>query len=172
MKVLSLDPGAKRCGWAVLAGNGVDAPHYLDSGIHGLETYTRESYHAYRLRLIEDFSMWTVKTLSEHEPDIVVSEILPVKGFSDMSQALLAATAITSVQTIASNQRYPVAQIAAVTVKCQIGGSQRATKVKVRNGVVHFLPHVKDFASHWTKLFDEPDAIGVGLAYMGYDIRP
>lgn len=168
MNVLALDPGAKRMGYALLE----HGPIYQVSGIIGLER-GNESYHAYRLNLINYFEEWADNFLAVFDPDVVVSELLPVKGFRDMSQALLAATAITTVQTVAMGRNVVVAQVPAQTVKMAMTGVARATKVKVRNGVVDLLPELEPKRmGSWTKEFDEPDAIAVGLTYLGYENTP
>lgn len=169
MKVLALDPGAKRMGWAVVKGNGTDAPQFIRSGIEGL-TRGNETYHEHRMMLINHFEDWAGVTLSLTQPDVVVNELLPVKGFNDMSQALLAATALTVIQTIAVKRGYIVAQVSSQRVKNAMASTPRATKVAVRNGVIDLLPQLKATKlSKWTKEFDEPDAIAVGLTYLGYE---
>jgi Holliday junction resolvasome RuvABC endonuclease subunit len=168
MKIISIDPGAKRCGWAVLEGDGLETPERINSGVFGVDR-GNETYHSYRLKVIEEFSFWSEDLMRQVNPSVVVSEILPVRGFNNMSQALLAAAAITAVQTIAFQRQHVVSQLAAVTVKLKIGGSGKATKVKVRNGVNALLPEW-DFDFKQTS-FDETDAIAVGLAYLGYTLQ-
>jgi Holliday junction resolvasome RuvABC endonuclease subunit len=170
VRVLSIDPGAKRLGWAVLEGTADDVRYY-DSGLFGVERDEVEKYHPYRLRVVQRSAEWAVKILDRWKPDVVVSETLPIKGFNNSGQALLAGAAITSIQAIAATKGYVVSQIGATTIKCQIAGSGRATKVGVRNGVVSILPELAKAAKGWTKEFDEPDAIAVGLAYLGHDVR-
>lgn len=150
-------------GWAVLS----DGPEYWTSGVAGVVRGT-ETYHRYRLQLIEYFWHWADLMIDAHNPDVVVSELLPVKGFRDMSQALLAGTAITTVQATVIS-RVVVAQVAVQTIKVAIGQNVRASKVKVREGVIQQLPELEPRRKSWTKEFDEPDAIAVGLTYLGYE---
>jgi Holliday junction resolvasome RuvABC endonuclease subunit len=170
MKVLSLDPGAVRMGYAVLEGDGVDEARYWDSGCVGLARADTEPYHEHRLKLIRHFHDWAVEVLLDARPDVVVNELLPVKGFNDMSQALLAATAITTVQTVAIGAGFIVSQMASTRAKAAVTGQARATKAKVRDGVINMIPELILRKSSWTKEFDEPDAIAVGLAYLGYSV--
>ncbi len=169
MKVLSLDPGAKRMGFAVVIGDGTSPPRVARSGYTGLAKDDGVTYHSYRMHLIHYFETWASDMLDRHMPDALVNETLPVKGFNDMSQALLAATAITTVQTVAISKRIVVSQLHASSVKVAMTGSGRATKVKVRNGVIELVPELAIRKSGWTKEFDEPDAIAVGLTFLGYD---
>lgn len=156
-------------GFAVVRGNGTDPPEYVCSGVFGLEKRD-ETYHDYRIKLIRHFEDWAGEILLISHPDVVVNETLPVKGFNDMSQALLAATALTTVQTIAIARGYIVGQVSSQRVKSAMASTPRATKVKVRNGVIDLLPELKATKlSKWTKEFDEPDAIAVGLTYLGYE---
>lgn len=167
MRLLALDPGAKRMGWAVF-----DTSRYEASGVFGVEQ-EKLTYQNYRLKIVEEFTIWMHRMVLARNPDILVSETLPSRGFNNMAQAILAHTALTCCQSIAFDlsQTRQVSQIAAATVKTHIGGKVKATKVQVRNGVLQLIPELADKKSQWTKVFDESDAIAVGLTYLGYDIR-
>lgn len=102
-----------------------------------------------------------------------MSEIVPVVGggnFVAATQSQLAATAVTTFQGIAVDRGYEIKQIGATTIKKKIGGKQKATKVGVRNGVIELLPILVDHKKQWTKIFEEPDALAVGLTDLGYSI--
>lgn len=163
MRVMAFDPGAARMGWAVLE----DGPTYLGSDIDGLTRGLQESYQEFRMALIKYWSLTSYLMLQRWDPDVIVSEIVPVKGggnFAIAGQSQLASTAITAVQSIAALCGYTFTQIGATTVKSKIAGNNKATKVRVRNSVLQIFPelHTKD----WRKVFDEPDAIACGLAYL------
>lgn len=170
---MSFDPGAERMGFGVLVRDGDKAPQYIASGNLGLTRAgnKKEPYQEYRLRLI---SMWVEEAeelLDRYQPDVVVSEIVPVVGggnFVVATQSQLAATAITTVQAIAVRKGYEIKQVGATTVKAAIGGSKKATKVAVRNGVIKLIPRLEVEKKRWTKTFDESDAIAVGLTHLGY----
>lgn len=166
MRVLALDPGAKRMGWAFFD------PYYMDSGVFGVEQKSL-TYQDYRLTIVREFTYWFHNKIVTLHPDVVVSEMLPVRGFNNMAQAILAHAALTCCQAIAFDlsQVLGLKQIAAATVKTHIGGKAKATKVQVRNGVLQLVPELVHKKSQWTKVFDEPDAIAVGLTQLGYDIR-
>lgn len=148
--------------------------HYRGSGYYGVVRGTNKSkpepYQQYRLRLISFWVREAKALLHSHKPDIVVSEIVPVVGggnFVAATQSQLGSTAITSVQAMAVNEGYKIEQVGATTVKARIGGGKKATKVAVRNGVIKLLPILEDRKVQWTKIFEEPDALGVGLTYLG-----
>ena len=153
-------------GWALLE----SGPKYIDSGILSAGRLNLK-YQDYRLKVIDLCQAWAFGALNSRKPDALVSELLPVTGFNNMSQAILAQAAVTAVQTAACHLHIPVVQVSAQTVKTRIGGSPNATKVKVRNGVLEILPELEDKKGAWVKVFDEPDAIAVGLTYLGHDIR-
>jgi Holliday junction resolvasome RuvABC endonuclease subunit len=166
-RVLSFDTGAKRMGWSVLD----KGPLWVASGIMGLEKSEGQTFQEYRLDLIRYWVNETPTLLETYKPTSVANETIPlIGGGSAAMQSVLAASAITTVQTICFIYGVPVEQIAAVTVKARIGRVKTATKPKVRDGVISLLPELASRKSDWTKAdtFDEPDAIGVGLVALGY----
>lgn len=170
VRVLAFDPGAERLGWAVIEKRG-DSPAYIDSGI--LRTPRRGKFQPYRLELEEITASRTNVLLDNHIPDYIASEIVPAVGggnFVAATQSYLASVAIASVHTIAYDKGYRVEQIGATTVQAKIairGKGKKITKPQVRNGVVNLLPILKD-RTEWVEEFDEPDAIAVALASLGF----
>lgn len=170
MRLLAIDPGAFKCGWCVLQGEPDQVPNSIASGIFGLERGKDEKYQPYRLRLIQFWVKQADYLLSSHKPDLVVNEIIPAVGggnFVIAAQSQLAATAITTIQTIAYQKSIEVRQIGATTVKKKIAGNGKATKVQVRNGVYAILPETKIFHNEWTKVYDQSDAFAIGLTAWG-----
>jgi Holliday junction resolvasome RuvABC endonuclease subunit len=169
---LSFDSGAERMGFAVLEGDGETAPVYIDSGI---KKYPRgkTDFQPYKLRLIEHWTFMGPAMLAAYHPDFVVAETVPAVGFGNTVQAELAKAAITTVLAMAFERSIPVYQIAATTVKKRIGGHGKATKVQVRNGVIQLLPELAPRRMEWQdakKTMDESDALGIGLAELGYSV--
>jgi Holliday junction resolvasome RuvABC endonuclease subunit len=159
-------------GWGVIDGESPSPPTYVDSGIFGIERGKDESWQDYKLKLTKFHTSYAVDVISLYQPDVVVSEIIPAIGghnFKAATQEQLAQAAISGVHAVAFMFDIPVYQVAANTVKKKIGGAGKATKVKVRNGVMELLPVLTPRKSQWTKVFDEPDGIAVGLAWMGYE---
>lgn len=177
MIVLAFDPGAFRMGYAVLQQEEGESKgcKRLGSGFLGLVRESNESgtekYQDYRMRLIDFWISETPRLLNSYKPDVVVNEIIPAVGggnFVVATQSQLAATAITTVQTVVRQQGIKVEQLGATTVKSKIGGKKSASKAAVRNGVIKLLPETKEFKKQWTQYFDEADAHAIGLTYLGY----
>lgn len=127
------------------------------------------SYQDYRLKVIREYVENAEILFGLFEPDALVNEILPVRGFTNSAQIFLAHAALGAVQGIAYALGMNIAQIAAVTVKNRIGGSTKATKVGVRNGVLQVFPELEP--KKYQLIADESDAIAVGLTHLGYDLR-
>lgn len=161
MKVLAFDPGASRMGFAVLE----SGPKYVDSGIVSVTKTDDETYQAYRLRLIHFWANKTSNMLRSIKPDSVVCEIVPVKGFSDPSQAYLAGAAIGAVQAICALRKVPSTVVSAASVKVAVA-EHKASKVQIRNAVIEAFPELEPRRKDWTKVFDESDAIAIGLCYL------
>jgi Holliday junction resolvasome RuvABC endonuclease subunit len=175
-KVLAFDPGAERMGWALIEGTLGDRklkPRWWDSGIIELHRGSAD-FQEYKLKLIRHVHNRVNDLIAWLEPDEVSSEIVPAVGggnFIAATQSHLAHTAATVTQAVAISHDLQIFQIGATTVKKNIGGNGKATKVKVRNGVYHFFPFLKESRGEfWKKVFDESDAIAIGLAHLGYSI--
>lgn len=171
MSVLAIDPGAKRLGWAVVERNAFGEPRCPVSGIFHCDRQVGEAYQDYRLRAMREVVGWSETISKTYVFGEVVHETLPVKGFNDMGQAYLALSVISAVAGFFMTVRHPVVQIGATTVKSKIGGSNKATKVRVRNGVWQLIPDLQGRGPNWkkgSKFFDESDAVAIGLAYLGF----
>jgi Holliday junction resolvasome RuvABC endonuclease subunit len=172
LRVLGYDSGAERMGFSVVAGDGQTAPEYIDSGIAKFPRNGKD-YQPYKLELIQHWTYLAPYQFNKYDPDAVVCETLPAVGFNNAIQAELAKAAITTVIAMAFEREIPVYQIAAITVKTRIGGNKRASKVAVRNGAISLLPELEPRKFEWTeakKTMDEPDALGVSLAQLGYRV--
>ena len=174
MPLLSIDGGAKRLGWALLDREG-SKPVYYDSGIVTYEPF--EPFQAYRLGLIGHYVDALTRPGSVFDNSYLpvtkmVNETVPAVGTFGGVQMYLVNVSMTVVQTIACLADVPVDQISARTVQSRIAiGAKpkgKVSKVQVRNGVFQLLPELEHRKSEWTKVFDEPDAIAVGLAYLGF----
>jgi Holliday junction resolvasome RuvABC endonuclease subunit len=170
--VLALDSGAARMGWANV--DRVDGkPVYYSSGILHLPGDGKKTQE-YRIELVNEVAHSASALLDLTTPDYVVNEIIPSVGggnFAAAGQSYLANTAVTVFQAVAVMKGYRVVQIAANSVQARIAVGRRGrktTKVQVRNGVFQLLPELEDRKKAWVKIFDEPDAIAVGLAELGF----
>lgn len=176
MKLLSFDPGAERMGYACLEGDGTLTAKSWGYGYLGVERASngskKEEYQKYRLRLIKFWAEEADYLFTTFKPDEMVNELIPPVGgaafASNGLQAQLAMAALSVLQGAAYRHDVPVTQIAAQTVKKAVGGSYKATKVKVRNGVFLLMPQLAFHRKEWTRMFDISDAFAVGLTHMGY----
>jgi Holliday junction resolvasome RuvABC endonuclease subunit len=171
--LLSVDGGAERLGWAILDKVG-GKPVYYDSGLVSFPAY--KPFQKYRLDLIDYYVDALTRPGSVFDNSFapvtqVVNETVPAVGSFGGTQMYLVNVAMSVVQTIARLAGIPVDQIAARTVQSRIAvGPKRkkVSKVQVRNGVFQLLPELEYRKSDWTKVFDEPDSIATGLAYLGF----
>lgn len=178
VRVLAIDPGAERLGWAVLDRIDGGIPVLHASGIWGLSRKPKEDFQPYKLRLISYWSIKAPMLLRQNTGTRLISEILPAVGggnFAVATQSELAKAAITVIQAFAMKALWTVEQIGATTIKKAIGGSKTASKAKVRNGVIHFLPDLKDELKTETTgskpVWDRSDAIATGLTYYGLALK-
>lgn len=171
-KVLAIDPGAKRLGWAVLDDHHDDDVKLIDSGILGVDRGDGEAFQAYKLRLINYFAQKVPVLLRKHLPTVVVSETQPAVGggnFIAATQSELAKTAVTIFHAFAYAGSLKVIQIGASTIKKAATGDSKATKAKVRNSVIKVFPDIAEELKKETtgeKKWDRSDAIAIGLAYF------
>lgn len=167
VRVLGIDSGAKRGGWAVLD----SGPIYVASGVLGCIKEPKEAYQEYRMRLTEKWVGRTSDLLDAFDPDVVVTETVPVYGMNDFSQGYLANVMATTVHVISLMRGIDVKQVSAQKVHNQIaygGKTKKPTKPQVRNGVLILLPELKEQAKSWGKVFEESDALAIALHFLGF----
>lgn len=171
MNVLAIDPGAERIGWASLEGplpNGL--PGYHLSGVIPIPRGTQK-FQEYRMALAATLVHWCPTLFELTQPDIVVSEIVPSRGAAINEQLYLSNVAISTIHAVAMAQGIECVQVAARTVQTRIairGKSKGVTKPQVRNGVLKLLPELEHRRSDWTKIYEEPDALAIGLNHLGF----
>ncbi len=166
MRVLALDSGAIRAGWCILD----DMPlEYIASGVVHTPRPATEAFQAYRMRLTEEWMGRAYELLCKYRPDVVVTETVPPLGANNGTQLYLANVQITVVHAIAMLCDYPVEQVSARTVQKVIairGKGKKITKPQVRNGVFARLPELQPRFKEFTKVFEESDALAIGLYYL------
>lgn len=175
-RLLAIDPGATRMGWAVLDytcenvnDENPTSITYVASGILGFPKMEGEGWQDYRMRLIQYWAFQTEEIIQDYSPHRFANETIPVIGVGKASaQSVLANAALASVQTIIAKHHIPIQQVAAISVKARIGRDRSASKVGVRNGVIEYFPYLAPRKKDWTKsdTFDEPDAIAIGLVAL------
>jgi Holliday junction resolvasome RuvABC endonuclease subunit len=168
-RTLGIDPGAVRCGWAVLEDN-PKGLLVIGSGIIGLERKEKETYQDYKLRLIRNTIREGLRLIQSLKPHHMVCEIIPAVGggnFVVATQSHLAATVATTFLTLGMEEGLKVSQVSANTVKRKIGGTKDASKATVRKGVYELMPDMP-IKEEWKKVSDESDAYAIALYEMGY----
>lgn len=174
IRILSIDPGAERCGWAVLDVDDHGVSAHVDSGIL---QFRREGmvFQEYRVKLEEASWFRFDSLLTEYAPSVVVNEIIPSVSSSSnfvlAGQSYLANTVVSVLHVCAVFHSIPVAQISAREVQSKIvlekRKDQKISKQQVRNGVLHSLPEIAHKKSEWikSKHWDESDALAIGLVF-------
>ena len=168
LKIIGIDPGAKRCGYSVLEfeidGEKLVNPKYISSGIFGLarNDEEQETYSAYKMRLIPNATEVFQNKLDEHQPDLVVFEFLPVSNVGAAAgQRLLAFAVATTGQVLCELNGVPWTEITASTVKKQMTDSGVASKTQVKRAVLEVFPDLKSNKY----LADETDALAISIAW-------
>lgn len=168
VKIIGIDPGAKRCGFSVIQFDldedteKFSSPVYIESGIFGLDRKDDETYGQYKSRLITNAVEVFQDKIEEHDPDLFVFEFLPVTNVGAAAgQRLLAFVVAVTGQVISELSGVYWTEITAVTVKKQMTNSGTAKKVAVKNAVLEVFPELQSRKF----LADETDAIAVPLAW-------
>lgn len=171
MRILAIDPGAERCGWAIMEGV-TCKPWVVESGVMRCHRGDKEPFQEYRLRLEEHAAQYFDELLEHRKPDWVVNEVVPAVGggnFVVATQSYLANCVATTFHNCAFKQGIDVNQISARTVQAKVGIKGRTGKVSkagVRNGVVDKLPDLRKYVGDSAWPWDRWDAIAIGLASM------
>ena len=162
MRLLAIDPGFTRMGWAMW-------PGVLDGGIpdsgviEGPNRDDFDSYSAYVNEGIEYFYSTWEENFSLWKWDCVVGERLTPVAAS--TQRVLALIAVSIVKVVAIRHEVEYVEIGATTVKKFVTGNGKATKAQVRRAMVKKYPHILT-----SKLgdipFDARDALAIGDTYL------
>lgn len=176
MRVLSFDPGSVRMGWAVQDGAPPARPTHVASGVFYYPRGDRELYQPYRLKMLRDwFENNAPMLLEEYQPDKVVNEVVPSRGAGEAGTTLLilAQSNVDAVHCACMVWGTPFEQVSASTMQKAVYGEhkkgEKITKAKLRNAVLQWYPELREeYWKAWLKQFEQPDAIGVGIAGMGY----
>lgn len=170
VRIIGIDPGAKRCGFSVLdfdldgSTDQFSNPRFVASGIFGLsrKDEIQETYSAYKMRLITNAIEVFQRKIEEHNPDLFIFEFLPVTNVGAAAgQRLLAFAVATVGQVMAELSGVYWSEITASTVKKQMTGHGMATKVQVKNAVLEVFPELKSNKY----LADETDALAIPIAW-------
>ena len=158
MRVLGVDPGLVRTGWALAEPDGA-ATRLLDAGL-----IAPEPEAALEARLAQGFAAFA-RVLGEQQPDVVVLEDIYTAPGHHKSALLLAH--MRGVLCLAVYQHgVPLRSLTASTVKQRITGNGRASKEQVRGMVFQLcrLPPRRMRA-------DVTDALALAIAGLSQERR-
>lgn len=171
VRVIGMDPGAEKCGWAILDvyGSGANVRYeYVYSYVHMLPKGS-DKWTEYRRRLT---TVWTDEFtgMLQFVPNVVCNELLPVTaGSPSAAQRILGMTVVVVTHTICHQQGIECVEYAANTIKKRVTGKGTSTKVKVRDAVLEIFPELLPRKKEFIKTPDETDAIATALVGAGYD---
>ncbi len=181
-RILAIDPGAERMGWAIMDRIDGNNPTVFESGFLGIERRTKrrgfktdEPFQEYKLRVINYFVHKSTWIFHKFPLTKMVNEILPATGggnFIAATQSELAKTALTVLHARATERLVTIVQIGATSIKTVIGGKKDASKARVRNGVIERLDDdvliqtLKTETTGGSPIWDRSDAIATGFTYF------
>jgi hypothetical protein len=169
--ILAMDPGATRAGWAILGDCPPAPPTYIASGVeHCPRLSKKHPFQKYRMELTDYWVGKAHELIEEYNPSLLISETVPSRGAGIPEQLYVANVMITTVHAIAIAYGIPVEQVSARTVQAKMAlrkPNVKVTKPQVRNGVLTHLPEIKERLMKDVKVFEESDALAIGLWYLG-----
>jgi crossover junction endodeoxyribonuclease RuvC len=160
MRVLGIDPGLVRTGWAVLepAGRGV--------AVRGHGVITPPTSDALPARLAEGARQLRA-VLAEHQPSLVALEEVFTAPRHPRS-ALLMAHMRGVICLVLEEAGVPILPLTATTVKQRLTGGGHASKEQVQRMVLRLT----GLASNGRLKLDETDALALALAGLHQTTRP
>lgn len=169
-KVIGIDSGAKKCGFACLGLSHETILIWADA--IGQETDPGEKYGEARRRLVQDWTNFLADLFDEWTPQMVVCETVPITGAANASgQRLKALMVVVVAQVLCVQRGILFLEVAANTVKLKVTGKGDSTKPKIREAVIEIFPELADRRKEMTATPDISDAIAVALTGVGYDCR-
>lgn len=142
MRVLGLDPGFERLGFAV-----VDTEPELTLATMGIipnpwdYTLEHQKFNENMNRGIKNTADQFHRILMIYDPKIIAAEIVPVGKLGSKSELVIAA--ITVCKTIAYLYGISWTDYGANTIKKEIADDGTATKARVRNAILELFPEWK-----------------------------
>src|SRR5262249_27563700 len=159
MRVLGIDPGLVRTGWAVVEPNGRGAA-VLGHGVIAPSTSdvlpARLAFGARVFRLV----------LDEHQPDLVALEEV-FTAFKHPRSALLMAHMRGVICLVIEEAHIPILPLTATTVKQRLTGSGHASKEQIQRMVLRLT----GLTPNGRLKLDETDAVALALAGLHQSTR-
>lgn len=158
----AIDPGATRCGYALL-----DGDELVASGVLFTPRQYNQTFQGYRLTLENDIFFGFQDIIDTYKPSLMINEILPPKSsssFGGSTQSYLVNCVVTVFHICAIINDIQLVQVSSRSVQKSLGiknSSGRITKVGVKKGVIKIMPEL--LSRYKTILPDEIDAIAIAL---------
>jgi Holliday junction resolvasome RuvABC endonuclease subunit len=170
--VLAVDPGALRLGYSIIERDHLGF-RLVISGTLGLARKDNEKFQVYKKRLLEYWWHTSPLLLKHSQVDEVVFEQVPAVGGGNFvgPQSELVKMVVTILQLRCIDYGLSFREITARTIKKNLTGNSRATKVQIRNAVIAAFPELEPRKAELTQTADESDAIGIGLVAQGYKVK-
>lgn len=167
MRLLSIDPGFKRFGYAIFD----EDANLLHHGIYSTrERGKDEKYQQYLNSGIYDMYHWFSDLLEDNKITNIISEIVPPisnKGnFGVSPQIPLVISVMAVCKILAYEDEIEWVDISARSVKTLIVGDSSASKAIIRRAVIAEYPEIVKERKLTDIPFDETDAISVGMSYF------
>jgi len=140
MNVLGIDGGMTRLGLGAIE----HYPEHMALITHGLIFHPRDTEMGFNDHLNSGIAQIVTqfpRALDLIQPDMIVAETIPAGRLGSNDSLVIAA--VTSCKVIAYQFGIEWHDVAANTVKKQIAGDGRATKIQVRNAVFELFPKVE-----------------------------
>lgn len=155
MKILSIDPGFEKVGWAVFDKTGTSSTDFTFITSDLIKT-SKTLLHELRLKIIYETLNEIIK---EHKIEHLVIEKLFF--FKNKKTVLQVAQAVGVIELIAAQNKLPITRFTPLQIKESITGYGVADKKSVQKMIKLELGDSIRFKDD-----DESDAIACGLAYI------
>lgn len=167
MKLLAIDPGFKRFGYAIFN----DKADLLLHDVYSTRERDKdEKYQSYLNSGIESMYHWFIDLLEEHQITNIIAEIIPPisnKGnFGISPQLPLVISVLAVCKILAYEDEINWKDVSARSVKSMIVGDSSASKAVIRRAVLAKYPEVQKKRKLGDIPFDETDAICIGMSYF------
>jgi len=167
MRLLAIDPGFKRFGYAVFDKNAELVTHGVRSP---RERGEDEKYQEYLNTGLYDMYHWFNDLLETQEVTHIVAEIIPPisnKGnFSISPQLPLVISVIAVCKIMAYEDEIVWKDVSARSAKTLLVGDSSASKAVIRRAVLEQYPEIQQKRKLSDIPFDETDAICIGMSYF------
>jgi len=155
MKILSIDPGFEKVGWAIFNKTGASSTDFTFISSDLIKT-SRKIIHEMRLKIIYDILDELIK--KESIERLVIEKLF---FFKNKKTVLKVSQAVGIIELAATKNEIPITRLTPLEIKQIITGYGTADKKSVQKMIKLELGDAITFKDD-----DESDAIACGLAYI------